>query len=308
MDLLPAKNIKWSVERNEQLLLTTPEHRGPVKFWEDYPPLDIVHFSPIYKPSKFSPPKSVYEGPTLRLEWQDMNFRQPFFHRNADVDEISFQIAGERTLMTEMGVAEIRPGDFSRIPVAVAHDSFGRNSIHLLFYVQASAEEFGTPRIHGEYRIPPFEGWENKVGVEMFTHCLGSPECDIAVSLADEEMTLSKAKDGDEKLRIITHSEENGITEWMYKTKKIWIGSTKLDENSPQSFTRRLAAEEIQYQVEGERELTTQRGKMLLKAGDFVSIPLGCAHKSTTTGNSHHITILTTEEAPRIADVTRSAT
>lgn len=60
-------------------------------------------------------PRTCRSG-ALRVERQQMRGRQPFWHRNVDVDELSFQCAGERTLLTELGSCELRAGDWSRIP------------------------------------------------------------------------------------------------------------------------------------------------------------------------------------------------
>lgn len=307
IDALPCNDSVWSVERQEELLLTTPEQRGPVKLWHDYPALEVVHFPPQYTPKKFSPPKSVYEGPKLRLEWQDMNNRQPFYHRNADVDEISFQITGDRTLMTELGTVELQVGDFVRIPVAVAHDNYGREDIHLLFYVHESATEEGHLRIEGEVKIPPFEGWESKNMIEATSHCLGSPECDVAISLTEETSLLRKAETVDQKLRVLTHNSPDGEIDWIYKAEHVWIGSTKLVDATGKTYTRHRCADEIQYQHLGTRTLVTQRGVIEMKPGDFVCIPLGCAFTSIVQGESEHISVLVTEEAPRIAEKSRDA-
>ncbi|MFE9789661.1 hypothetical protein ACFYO7_30230 [Nocardia salmonicida] len=115
-----------SIERDEHNLLTAPHpSKMPVKLWRDHPPLTVAHFPQEYQPRPFAPPRGVYENEQIRIEWQTMDNRQPFYHRNCDVDEISYQIEGERTLMTELGVIEHRPGEFSRIPRGVSHDNYG---------------------------------------------------------------------------------------------------------------------------------------------------------------------------------------
>lgn len=106
-----------SIDRDEHLLLASPyPSKLPIKLWNDHELLPVVHFPQEYVEQRFAPPRGVYENGQLRIEWQVMNGRQPFYHRNCDVDEISYQIDGERTLMTELGVIEHRPGEFSRIP------------------------------------------------------------------------------------------------------------------------------------------------------------------------------------------------
>ncbi|KAB8213579.1 hypothetical protein BDV33DRAFT_184482 [Aspergillus novoparasiticus] len=114
-----------------------------------------------------------------------MDFRQPFYHRNMDVDEISLQVHGERTLMTELGTVELRPGDWSRIPVGIAHDNYGRKEIHLLFYIVAPVVEAGSITSTSERKEVPFDGWTASTkAIEMVTECLGARGCDLAVSLS----------------------------------------------------------------------------------------------------------------------------
>jgi hypothetical protein len=100
-----------TLERDEALLLGQRHPGGfPVKGMNEREPLAIVHYPQLYAAQPFAPPRGVYESDQLRVEWQTMDNRQPFYHRNCDVDEISYQIAGDRTLMTELGVIEHRPG------------------------------------------------------------------------------------------------------------------------------------------------------------------------------------------------------
>jgi hypothetical protein len=102
LDAWPLADDVRSITRREDLLLQ-PLPKTAMKIWHDYALLKAVHFPNEYIPAKFSPPKDIFGGDALRLEWQQMNARQPFYHRNADVDEISFQVSGERTLMNRTG-------------------------------------------------------------------------------------------------------------------------------------------------------------------------------------------------------------
>ncbi len=86
--------------------------------------VEVIHVAPTYTPGEFVPPKVLFEAPRARIEWQQMDNRQPLYHRNLDVDEMSYQISGERTLMSEHGTVELRPGDFVRLPVGVCHDNW----------------------------------------------------------------------------------------------------------------------------------------------------------------------------------------
>src|SRR5262249_24297690 len=139
------------IDRQEDLLLADPVPPGSARLCRDHPPIEVVHCDveqlerPPPKPIEDNdeddgddegehPATAIYGSDHLRLEWRTMHGRQSFYHRNVDAAEISFQIAGRRTLMTDLGTFELGPGDFSRIPVGVAHDNFGREDVHLLFH------------------------------------------------------------------------------------------------------------------------------------------------------------------------------
>ncbi len=123
---------------------------------EQPPPLSVVHYPQEYREVSFAPPRGVYENDEIRVEWQTMNSRQPFYHRNCGVDEISYQSAGERTLMVAEAFARTtrdpqRGGSFMTSMLAVrAHqgaDALALENIPVpelgpweLFVVQISAE------------------------------------------------------------------------------------------------------------------------------------------------------------------------
>lgn len=97
-----------------------------MNLWRDYDSLTVINVPTKCIPSKFAPPLDVYENQYIRLESQKMNFRQPFYHRNADVDEISYHVCGQRTLIMEKGSLDLEVGDFARIPVGVAQHNLRR--------------------------------------------------------------------------------------------------------------------------------------------------------------------------------------
>lgn len=309
IDAYPSESTAYQVKRNEELLLQQPEP-SHMKLWRDYDLLGALHFPLEYKPAKFSPPRDVYGGDFMRIEWQQMDFRQPFYHRNADVDEISYQVCGSRILMTELGSVDLLPGDFARIPVAVAHDNYGRNDIHLLFYIHGPAKECGKVSNKTELKLPPFEGWESKTVTELMTECLGARGCDISVSLADETLLLNRPEElamNENKINVFRAEQWGPETEWLYKSEHVWIGTVRLDRVNGNLYHRHRQAEAIQIQLSGHRTLISQRGVIELEPGDFVSIPRGCSYTSVTTGESIHISVLTAKETPPKAVVTKKA-
>ncbi|MEV6130633.1 hypothetical protein AB0M05_28000 [Streptomyces violaceusniger] len=235
-----------------------------------------------------------------------MDNRQPFYHRNCDVDEISYQIAGERTLMTELGVVEHRPGEFSRLPRGVAHDNYGRRESHLLFYTPAPAGEVRAGIRRSEAVFPPFPGWEAGKVNEAVTQCMGTPGHDIVVAPVDELRLLRQVYTAEERLQVLTGAHEPGPT-WLYRSAGFRLGMVRLRPGSRRVYQRTLDADEIQYQVSGRRTLVSQRGIVGLEPGDCVRIPLGIAHTSVCDEGSRHVALFSDRELPQIAETTRTA-
>ena len=319
LDAYPVSDELLTLQRDEDHLFTKPR-LGPIKLLE-HENIAKVHFPVVYEPSKFARPMGVYASNFLRIEWQKMNFRQPFYHRNADVDEMSYQVYGSQTLMTELGSVDLAPGDFTRIPVGIAHNNDGREEVHLLFYVPASVLECGLPDRTAKYSIPPFRGWVANNVAEVLTNCLGGPECDISASMNAEELLLKheeNLKDSD-MIQVLRARDDSEGTTWMYKARHVWIGltksrgtttSNKAATRSSRVYHRHRACEEIQCQIRGSRTLVSQRGNIDLLPGDFTSIPVGVAFTQVVTsgGESEHVTVLTHLSAPRVAPVGVEAT
>ena len=150
LDAFPGNESPQTFAREERLLLS-PATRPIPSLAEAAAPLEAVHFRPDYVPlDAFRSPSCVYQqGPTL-LEWQTMDSRQRFYHRNLDVDEMSLQVCGTRLLVSELGSVELQPGDFVRIPAGIAHDNWGREDVHVLIYAPGRRpinwRRCGTPR------------------------------------------------------------------------------------------------------------------------------------------------------------------
>ncbi len=307
IDGFPGDRPIRHIERNEPMLFQKPA-QNPMKLWEqDVPPLPVYRFTSKYEPVRFAPPRGVFEGPSLRLEWQTINGRQPFYHRNTDVEEIGFQVWGERTQMTELGTIELLPGQFSCIPVGIAHDNYGREDIHLILYLHGPVQACVPAAVLGEYVDPAFPGWEPKMMPEVTTHCLGGPHCDVAVGMVDEVMLLKTTQRIEEKLPLHEPPQIAGQTEWMYKAPKVWIGHTILEAGSARVYTRHMCADEIQYQFAGTRTLLTQRGAVTLEPGEFVKIPFGCAFSSAAQGDSKHVSVLTSDKTTAVPEPFRTA-
>ena len=306
IDTFPFTGAPRVLQRREELLLAPPL-RGPVKLWQDQSPLQAVHFAQEYTAQKFAPPRGVYESDHLRVEWQTMDNRQPFYHRNCDVDELSYQIAGERTLVTEMGTVELRPGEFSRIPRGVAHDNYGRQQSHLLFYIPAPVEELQTPARSSELAIPPFPGWEPATLNELVTECLGGPEHDVAISPIDERLLLEQAAGETARIQVLRADPDASGTTWLYRSAQVMIGLTRLPGSDGREYRRHLDVDEVQYQISGRRTLVTQRGVLSLEPGDFVRIPVGVAFTSVSTEASQHVTLVSALAIPQFAAASKKA-
>jgi mannose-6-phosphate isomerase-like protein (cupin superfamily) len=310
IDSFPPDSAARVIQRREELLLAEPLP-GPMKLWKDAEPLEVVHFGQEYEAQPFAPPRGLYESDFLRVEWQTMDNRQPFYHRNCDVDEISYQIAGDRTLMTELGTVEHGPGELSRIPAGVAHDNYGRRESHLLFYVPAPVEEVSAAEVQrtSDAVFPPFEGWVPKIVNELVTECLGGPGHDVAIQPVDERLLLEQVHKESDRIAVLAVGADIG-TSWIYRSAQAWLGTTRLagpGDSVDRAYRRHRAAEEIQYQISGRRTLVSQRGVVELEPGDFVRIPLGCAFTSVTGAESVHITLLSARPVPQVAAAARKA-
>ncbi|MGW5572826.1 hypothetical protein ACWEVD_16625 [Nocardia thailandica] len=296
-----------SIRRDERNLLAPP-HPGTtaMKLWRDHPPLTVVHLPQRYQAQPFAPPRGIYENDQIRVEWQTMDNRQPFYHRNCDVDEISYQIDGERTLMTELGTIEHRPGEFSRIPRGVAHDNYGRTESHLLFYIPAPVTETGSAVRASEAVMPPFPGWQPKPLNEAVTQCMGSLGHDIAVFPIDEKALLERVRD--ERDRISVFAIGPGSNQ-LFSADRFRMGTQTFtaDRGETRRYTRTLDADEIQYQISGARTLVTQRGIIELGPGDFVRIPLGIAHTDVGHEDGAYLSVLSHRELPQVAETSRTA-
>ena len=299
---LPVRTI----ERDEDQLLAPPHPNPfPVKLWRDHEPLAVVHMPQEYAAQPFAPPRGLFENAQVRIEWQTMDNRQPFYHRNCDVDEISYQIAGDRTLMTELGVVEHRPGEFSRIPRGVAHDNYGRKESHLLFYTTAPAQEEQTAARQSEAIFPAYPGWEPAARNEAVTQCLGTPGHDIAVFPIDERELLEQAFVEKARLQVLRASDD-GLT-WLYRSSCFRLAAVRSAATDGRTYRRTLDADEIQYQISGRRTVVSQRGIVELGPGDLVRIPLGVAHTSISAQDSEHIALYSDRELPQIAPTAKTA-
>ncbi|WP_439680806.1 hypothetical protein [Embleya sp. MST-111070] len=308
VDAFDAAEPVRRIARREELLLGAPLP-SPARPPRSYRPIEATHFPAHFVPQGFAPPKGIYESDHLRIERQTMaGFRQPFYHRNCDVDELSYQVYGTRTLMTELGSLDLVAGDFSRIPVTVAHDNHAHDDIHILFYVPAHVAELRPPVRTSEPVIPPFPGWEPGVRNLMTTECLGGPEHDIVMTPVDERLLLGQAETEAERVNVLRPSVGTAGadgTDWLYRSARIRIGHTTIDRSDGRLYHTHRDAEDIQYQIGGRRLLVTQLGVLELEPGDFVRIPVGVAFTDIVSEPSTHLTVLSALTVPQVAETTK---
>lgn len=300
LDAFPFDTAPRLIAREEDHLLTRAIP-GPLgRLWAEVEPIDVVHFDPDYVQQPFAPPRFLYEGLYGRLEWQQMDNRQPIYHRNLDVDELSYQIGGDRTLMTEFGTAELRPGEFVRIPAGVCHDNWGRKESHILWYLPEPCAEMLPADRHAEALIPPFEGWEPAVVNEVITDCLGSGPHDTAAQRADEHLILADAFEHTERLAVVRPRSGIGPEpQWIWQGPTAWIGVVESGPTRGLQYTRHRNADEIQYQISGRRLLVSQHGATTIEPGDFVRIPIGVAFTSISAETCRYITTTSYHRLPR---------
>jgi hypothetical protein len=201
----------------------------------------------------------------------------------------------------------------------VAHDNYGREEVHLLFYIIAPVTEAGQVTLRSKVKKDgPFPGWKKAApaAIEMMTECLGARGCDIAVSMADEELLLCPPlsfKRAHEAL-LVQRADTAPISgiqpqhpEWLYTSSKVWIGRVQLDKTDGKVYNRHRRADAIQCQISGSRTLVTQRGTIEMQAGDYICVPKGCAYTSISRGWCEYIVVLTSEEAPVRATYSKEA-
>ncbi|MEJ7648827.1 MAG: hypothetical protein WKF57_07320 [Nakamurella sp.] len=291
-DVFPFTTPPRRFLRDEETLLSRAISRAPGVSWDPIPPLVVNVIGQEFKDKAFEPPRILWESEYGRIEWIQMDFRQPMYHRNLDVDELAFQIAGPRTLMTELGTVELRPGDFVKIPVGVAHDNYGRKESHLLWYLPAGVEDVGPVTNRAEVLIPPFEGWTSQIVNEVHTDCLGARHCDRAVQLSDETLLLEQANSEPDRLQVMHDDPAPDTTGWIWKGPDHWIGVTATEEADGRTYVRHRNAEEVQYQIEGTRLLVSANGVVEMTPGTFVHIPTGVAYTSIHTQPSRVVTTI----------------
>jgi quercetin dioxygenase-like cupin family protein len=222
------------------------------------------------------------------------------------VDEISYQIAGERTLMTELGVIEHRPGELSRIPRGVAHDNYCRADSHLLFYIPAPVTELASAQRESHPVFPPFPGWQPAPTNEAVSWHMGTPGRDIVVFPIDEQQLLEHVNSDNRRLHVLRGDPDQPVT-WLYGTDRVRLGMVTTAPGGERRYRRTVDADEIQYQAHGHRTLITQHGLIDLEPGDFVRIPLGISHASVATEAGGYLSLLSRSKLPQIADTSRVA-
>ena len=236
-----------------------------------------------------------------------MNGRQPFYHRNTDVDEISYHAAGERQVLTDIGCVDMQVGEMCRIPVGVGHDNRAREDVHLIFYIPNDVKEDTKEDRKSEYKMPPFEGWKsNESAIEFITDHNGSVGSDVSTFRMSEQMLLDNAKGTDERMLVMKSSGKEGA-EWLYKAENIWLGFTSFKESDGKVYTRHRKAYEVQIQTKGNRWLITQRGSMQVAPGDAICVPLGTAFSSIAKEENKYITILMRYPADAKKDFMKTA-
>jgi uncharacterized cupin superfamily protein len=307
LDAFPSERPALAIARRESLLLSDPVER-PGRRFREHPPIEVVRFPSRFDPSQpFGHPRGVYETDHIRVEWQTMpDHRQPFYHRNTGTDEVSYQVDGVRTLMTDVGSVDLAEGDFVALPDGVAHDNYGRGDIHVLFYVPASLSTLLAPARTSAFAMPPFAGWQPQVINEQITEGLGGPGRDIAVMPVDEQLLLEQGRHASTPLQVLRPPDADGTT-WLYRWPDVMLGRTFHAASLGREYVRHATADEVQYQASGRRTLVSQRGMVALEPGDFVRIPRGVAFTSIHDAPSAHLALVSARPLPPVAETTRRA-
>ncbi|RQU32813.1 hypothetical protein DF142_31730 [Burkholderia cenocepacia] len=298
----PFETPPLRLQRDEALLLADPLPSNK-KRHRDHPPIGAVHFPTRYVQQAFSHPRDVYKSEFARIEWQTMHdSRQAFYHRNTGADEISYEVCGRRYVLTDLGTAVVESGDFVRLPNGVAHDNYGLEDIHVLFYLPEPAAEQLEPSGTSEHLQVPFDGWLAGQVNELVSERLGGPGTDIVLFPADERLLLDHAQHHPERLQIVRPADDARGTTWVYRSANFMIGVSREARSDGREYRRHLNADEVHYQLHGHRTLVTQRGTIHLEPGDFVRIPRGVAFTSIHDAFSEHLTLISTYELQQVPE------
>jgi mannose-6-phosphate isomerase-like protein (cupin superfamily) len=296
MSAFPFDEEPIARSRDEALLLAVPE--SAVVAARPNPPIEVIHFGVTYLPKPFSAPKWVYQNADVKIEWQDMKGRQPHYHRNLDVDEMSYQVAGSRQLLSELGSVDLGPDDAVRIPVGVAHDNWGKGEVHVLFYVSAPVhDELATVRRSEPHE---FKDWPPSTVVESVT--TGSVREN---HLADERLLMEYAYQDERRLAVIRAADPGPRTSWRWKARSVWLGVTTVAWSRGVDYQRHMNVDEVQFQLVGRRTLVTQSGVVDIEPGDFAQVPTGCAHASICGDHSRWLTIVSKLPFEQVAEPTK---
>ena len=190
LDALPESASVIEIQRDELMLHRWPEP-GRMKIWSSYDPIRAISLPMNYIEGPFAPPQGVFRSEYIHIEYQKLDGRQPFYHRNTDCEEISYHVTGERTVVTELGSVDMEQGDMARIPVGIAHDNIAKEDVHLIFYITEGLKETATPCRNTEYRMPPFPDWKPVDSIEFITGQLGQVGTDVSTFYTSEQMLLT---------------------------------------------------------------------------------------------------------------------
>lgn len=302
----PFDTAPLRLQRDEGLLLAPPLPSNR-KRHRDHPPITAVHFPTQYVEQAFSHPRDVYSSEFARIEWQTMHdSRQAFYHRNTAADEISYEVHGSRYVLTDLGTVVMAPGEFVRLPNGIAHDNYGLEDIHVLFYLpEPATEQLPTLRT-SEFMETQFDGWVAGQVNELVSERMGGPATDIVLFPADERLLLEHAKHNPARLPVVRPADDARGTSWVYRSANFLIGLTREDSSTGLEYRRHLNADEVHYQLKGERTLVTQRGMIHLEPGDFVKIPRGVAFTSIHDALSENLTLISTYDLQQVPESTKT--
>ena len=99
--------------------------------------MDVVH-APDYTDGTVEPPPILYQNDDMIVEFTKQIGPQSIgWHRGADMDELTIQLKGRRSIKSEAGTVKLGPGDMNVIPRGIAHSHDGdKNDEHVIIYTK----------------------------------------------------------------------------------------------------------------------------------------------------------------------------
>lgn len=254
-------------------------------------------FDMIGEPHK---PVVIWQNVDAKFGVESMAGPEPYFRRNLDFDEITFQWAGHTRLECEYGTFEIGPGESTLIPAGISHRHIGTpDSLRVFVHTNEPVEvTLGEDKMvtHTEFEVTRIGGpslgngavTTPKDTVTERMYLWEEPEEIDELERPYEDLvggaTLGR---GMQKIRVFDFFESRtgvdkgpGPTFYVSPT---FHAETYNTAGDMLAFHRGLDSDETWWQFCGESTNESEFGKFMLLPGEANHAPPGIAHRVVGT-------------------------